>query len=130
MTRILARWAITAAAIAFAAWLFDGIWFRGPTHGTAELQHKIIPLLIVAAIATVVTAWVKPVLTILSIPLILLTLGIFLLVLNALMLKFVAWLSGLVDLGFHVNGFWTAVWGSIVISIVTWILDALVGPDE
>ena len=130
MTRILARWAITAAAIAFAAWLFDGIWFKGPTHGSAELQHKIVPLLIVAAIMTAVTAWVKPVLTLLSIPLILLTLGIFLLVLNALLLKLVAWISGLFDLGFHVNGFWTAVGGSIVISITTWILDALVGPDE
>lgn len=130
MTRILARWIITAAAIALAAGLFDGIRFSGPTHGTAEVQHKILPLLAVALIAALVTAWVKPLLTILSIPLILLTLGIFLLVLNALMLKFTAWLSGLVGLGFHVNGFWTALWGSVVISITTWILDALVGPDE
>lgn len=130
MTRFLARWAITAAAIAFAAWVFDGIWFEGATHGQAEIKDKILPLLVVALISGAVTAFVKPVLQLLSLPFILLTLGIFLLVLNALLLKLTAWLSDLVDLGFHVDGFWTALWGSVVISITTWILDALVGPDE
>lgn len=84
----------------------------------------------VALISWAVTAWVKPVLTVLSIPFILVTLGFFLLVLNALLLFFTEWVADLFDLGFHVEGFWTAVGGALVISITTWILDALVGVGD
>jgi putative membrane protein len=130
VTNFLMRWVITATSLAVAAWILDGIRFDGATSGRAEFEDKILPLLAVALISTIVTIFVKPVLTILSIPFILLTLGLFLLVLNALLLLFTEWLSGLFDLGFHVDGFWPAVWGSIIITITTWILDALVGPDE
>lgn len=130
MIAFLSRWAITAAALAFAAQLLDGIWFEGATEGSAELEDKIVPLLVVALISCAVTAWVKPVLTVLSIPFILLTLGLFLIVLNALLLRFTAWIADGVDLGFHVDGFWPAVWGSIIISITTWVLDAIVGVDD
>ena len=75
--------ATTAISLAVAAWLVDGIRFTGPRHGLAEIEHKIIPLLIVAAILGLVTSFVKPVLTVLSIPFIILTLGLFLLVINA-----------------------------------------------
>ena len=57
-------------------------------------------------------------LTFLSIPFIILTLGLFLLVINALMLMLTGWLAGELDIGFHVDGFWTAVGGAIVITIV------------
>lgn len=130
MIAFLSRWAITAAALALAAQLLDGIWFEGATEGSAELEDKIVPLLVVALISCAVTAWVKPVLTILSIPFILVTLGLFLVVLNALLLRFTAWIADGVDLGFHVDGFWPAVWGSIIISITTWVLDAIVGVDD
>ncbi len=130
MLTFLSRWAITAAALAVAAQLIDGIWFSGATQGRAELSDKIVPLLLVALISCVVTAWVKPVLTFLSIPFILLTLGIFLIVLNALLLRLTAWLADAVGIGFHVSGFWPAVWGSIIISITTWFLDAMVGVDD
>lgn len=130
MLAFLSRWAITAAALAAAAQLLGGIWFEGATSGRAELEDKILPLLLVALISCVVTAWVKPVLTFLSIPFILVTLGLFLIILNALLLRFTAWLADLVDIGFHVNGFWAAFWGSIIISITTWFLDALVGVDD
>jgi len=130
MLAFLSRWAITAAALAVAAQLLDGIWFEGADAGRAELEDKILPLLLVALISCVVTAWVKPVLTFLSIPFILVTLGLFLIILNALLLRFTAWLAGLVDIGFHVSGFWAAFWGSIIISITTWFLDALVGVDD
>ncbi|MBU2694120.1 MULTISPECIES: phage holin family protein [Pimelobacter] len=130
MLAFLSRWAITAAALAVAAQLLGGIWFEGADSGRAELEDKILPLLLVALISCVVTAWVKPVLTFLSIPFILVTLGLFLIILNALLLRFTAWLAGLVDIGFHVSGFWAAFWGSIIISITTWFLDALVGVDD
>jgi putative membrane protein len=130
MTAFLARWVITSVALALAAQVMDGIWFEGPANGQAELEEKLLPLIGVALISCAVTAFVKPILTVLSIPLILLTLGLFLLVLNALLLMFTAWLADLVDVGFHVDGFWPAVGGAIIISITTWILDAIVGVDE
>jgi putative membrane protein len=124
-------WLLTnAAALALAAALFDGIRFTGPDDGQAEFTEKIVPLLLVAAILGLVTSLVKPVLTFLSIPLIILTLGLFLVVINALMLIFTAWLAGVLGVGFHVDGFWTAVGGSIVITVVTWGLDGLIGERE
>lgn len=131
MVAFLARWAITAVALALAAQVMDGIWFKGADQGQAELEDKLLPLLGVALILSLVTAFVKPVLTILSIPLILLTLGLFLLVINALLLMLTGWLADDVfGVGFHVDGFWPAVGGAIIISVTTWVLDALVGVDE
>jgi putative membrane protein len=124
-------WLVTSAvALAVAAWLFDGIRFTGPIHGTAEIKHKLLPLLIVALILGIVSSLVKPVLTILSIPFIIVTLGLFLLVINAAMLLLTSWLADQLDIGFKVDGFWTAVGGAIVITVVTWIVDRLIGPDE
>ncbi len=130
MVAFLARWAITGIALAFAAQVMDGIWFEGPARGQAEIEDKLLPLIGVALILGVVTAFIKPVLTILSIPFILLTLGLFLLVINALMLLLTAWVADALDVGFHVDGFWPAVGGAIIISVTTWILDALVGVDK
>lgn len=130
MLAFLSRWGITAAALALAAQLIDGIWFEGVRDGSAEIQDKFVPLMLVALISCAVTAWVKPLLTLLSIPFILVTLGLFLLVLNALLLRLTAWFADLVDLGFHVDGFWPAVGGAIIISVTTWVLDAFVGVDD
>ena len=124
-------WLLTnAVALAIAAALFEGISFGGPDQGSAEITHKLVPLLLVSLILGAVTSFVKPVLKILSIPLIIVTLGLFLLVINALMLMFTAWLAGLFDIGFHVDGFWTALGGSIVITLATWVLDAVIGDDR
>jgi len=130
MLAFLARWAITSVALALAAQVMDNIWFDGPRQGQAELEDKLLPLLGVALILSLVTAFVKPVLVLLSIPFILVTLGLFLLVLNALLLMLTGWVADLLDIGFHVEGFWSAVGGAIIISVTTWILDALVGVDE
>ena len=70
----LVTWLVTnAVALAVAAWLFEGIWFSGPTQGQAEIEEKLLPLLVVALILGVVTAIVKPVLTLLTLPLVVLT---------------------------------------------------------
>lgn len=130
MLAFLSRWAITAAAVAVAAQFIDGIAFSGPDAGRAEIEHKILPLLGVALISTAITSLVKPVLVFLSFPFILLTLGLFLLVLNALLLQFTAWLAEMVDIGFDVDGFWPAVGGAIIISVTTWILDAMLGVED
>ena len=125
--RFLTWLVTTAVALAVATLLIDGIYFTGPTHGMEEIKHKIVPLLLVSLILGVVTAFVKPLLTFLSIPLIVITLGLFLLLINAGMLKFTSWLAGKLDIGFHVEGFWPAVGGAIVITVVTWIVDSVIG---
>jgi len=113
----------TAVALAVAAWLIDGIKFGGPTGGSAEFQEKFLPLLGVAIILGVVSSVVKPVLTILSLPVVILTLGLFLVVINAAMLLLTSWIADKLDIDFHVTGFWPAVGGAIIITIVSWVVD-------
>jgi putative membrane protein len=120
----------TAAAVAVATWLFGGIFFTGPSSGSAEVQHKILPLLLVALILGAISSFVKPVITFFSIPFIILTLGLFLLVINALMLMLTAWIAGQIDIGFHVEGFWTAVGGALVITLVNGFIDVAVLEDD
>jgi putative membrane protein len=73
-----------------------------------------------------VNAFVRPVLKILTFPLIILTLGIFALVVNGLMLWLTSRLSGALGLGFHVDGFWPAFWGAVVVSVVSTLLSMMV----
>jgi putative membrane protein len=89
-----------------------------------------VPLLLVALILGLVSNVVKPVVTFFSIPFIILTVGLFLLVINALMLMLTAWIAGGVGIGFHVDGFWNAVGGSIIITLVTWGTASLVKDDD
>jgi putative membrane protein len=130
VVRFLSWLVTTALALAVATLLVDGIYFEGPVHGQEEIEHKLVSLLLVALILGVVTSLVKPILTILSIPFIIVTLGLFLLVINAGMLALTGWLAGKLDIGFHVTGFWPAVAGAIVITVVTWIVDGLIGDSR
>ncbi|MDF9715164.1 phage holin family protein [Nocardioides sp. ChNu-99] len=116
---------VNALGIAVAAWLFDGIAFDGATSGQAEIEDKILPLLGVALIFSVVTAFVTPLVKLLSLPLILLTLGLFLFVVNAAMFLFTGWVADRFDIPFTVDGFWTALGASIVITVVTWVVEAV-----
>ena len=120
----------TAAGVAVATWLFNGIYFRGPTYGQAEFDHKLVPLLLVALILGLVSNFVRPVVTFFSIPFIIFTLGLFLLVINALMLMLTAWIAGGVGIGFHVQGFWNALGGSIVITLVNWGTASVLKDDD
>jgi putative membrane protein len=123
--RFLLRVLVTAAALAVAAWLIDGIYFDGPRHGMDEVQEKILPLLLVALILSLINSLVRPVLTILSIPFIIVTLGLFLLVINALLFWAVASLVP----GFSVTGFWSALIGALLYSALAWVLSAIL-PDK
>ena len=111
---------VNALALAAAAWLLDGIRVTGDTT-----EDRMITLALVALIFGVVNAVVEPVVKVLSIPFIILTLGLFLLVVNALMLLLTGWVAGELGLGFEVDGFWTAVLGGVIITIATWILEAV-----
>ncbi|GAB7002643.1 phage holin family protein [Nocardioides sp. AN3] len=121
--RLLGWLVSNAVALAVATWLIDGISFTGPSTGGAEIRHKLLPLIGVAIILGVVSSFVKPILKLLSLPIIILTLGLFLLVLNAAMLLLTGWLAGKLGIGFEVDGFWAAVAGAIIITIVTWLVD-------
>jgi putative membrane protein len=112
-----------ALALLVAIWLFDGISLSADTR-----TDRIVQLLITGGIFGVISSLVKPVLQVLSIPLIVVTLGLFLLVINALMLLLTSKIADTLDLGFHVDGFWTAVGGALVISVVGIVVDAVL-PD-
>ncbi len=119
-----------ALAVAVAAALLDGIWFSGPSGGASELEHKFWPLIFVAVIMGLVSMLVKPVVQLLSIPFIILTLGLFLWVINALMLKLTAGIAGVLDIGFHVNGFWSALLGALIITLVNFFVDRVLVDDK
>ena len=119
----LIRVVVNALALGAAAWLIDGIRVGGDT------QEQLLTLLAVGAVFGVVNAFITPVVKLLSLPFIILTLGLFLLVVNALMLMLTSSISDALGLRFTVDGFWTAVLGSIIISIVSAVLGALTSDD-
>lgn len=128
--RFLASLVATMAGLAAAAWLFNGISFDGASSPFLdEVRDKIVPLALVALVVWVVDLVITPVVKLLSLPLIVLTLGLFLLVVNALMLLLAAWIADKFDLGFHVDGFWVAVGGSLVITLVERIVSAILVDD-
>ncbi len=123
----LVIWLVTnTLAVGVAAWLVPGIRFteRG---GLAEYWPT---LLAIGVILGLVSSIVKPVVKVLSIPFIILTLGLFLWIINALMLELTAWLATQLDLGFRVGDFfWQALLGALVITLVNWAVDTLVDDD-
>ena len=129
MIRIIVWILGNAIAVAVAALLLDGIGFDGPTTGQDEWTEKILPLLSVSVIMGLVTVFVEPFVKFFSLPFIILTVGLFLLVVNALMLMLTAWIAGELGVGFYVDGFWTAMLGSIIITIVTFFVDLVVQDD-
>ncbi|MBD9732718.1 MULTISPECIES: phage holin family protein [unclassified Streptomyces] len=123
MMNFLVKTIANAGALAVAVWLLDNITLTGDSTG-----KKAGTLILVALIFGVVNVLVKPIVQLLSLPLLILTLGLFTLVVNALMLLLTSWLAEVFDLSFHVEGFWTAVLGGLIISVVSWALN-LVLPD-
>jgi putative membrane protein len=121
--RILVRVVINAVALWLAALLVDGITLGEPN----ETGTTVLTALLVGAIFGIANVIVKPILTILSIPFIIVTLGLFLIVINALMLGLTSWLADLFGLPFHVSDFfWDAILGAIIVSVVSWGMSFLV----
>ncbi len=108
---ILVRWLLLTISIIITSYLVDGIHVSG--FGSAFFAAMVLGIL---------NALFRPVLLIITLPINILTLGLFTFVINALLLKMV---SGLVP-GFHVYGFWSAVFGSLIISLVSWMLSSFV----
>jgi putative membrane protein len=119
MVRAISVVLFNAGAVAIAAWIFPGIEIGGDTT-----TDRVVTLLVVGAILGVINAVIAPVIKLLSLPFIIVTLGLALLLINALMLKFAAWIADQADVAFRVEGFWTAVGGALVISLVLMALEA------
>ncbi|MFI6106889.1 phage holin family protein [Streptomyces sp. NPDC051310] len=120
MMNFLVKTIANAGALAVAIWLLQDITLTGDSTG-----KKALTLVLVALVFGVVNVLVKPVVKLLTLPLFILTLGLFTLVVNALMLLLTSWLADKLDLNFHVEGFWTAVLGGLIISVVSWALNVV-----
>lgn len=118
------RTLVVAAALWVATVLVDGIELAGSSAGT-----RILTLVAVALIFGLVNAVLKPIVTTIGCPLYILTLGLFGLVVNALLFLLTGWLSDAVGLPFTVDGFWSGFWGAIIVAIVSFFLH-LVIPDR
>lgn len=119
---IIIRWIIATIAVLVTAWIIPGITITG---------DGIIVALAVAVILGLVNAIIRPILILLSCGCIVLTLGVFMLVVNAASLWLASWFSQLLGIGFYVDGFFPALFGSIVISLISWLLSIfLIGEDE
>lgn len=118
-----------AAGLAVASWFLAGIRFDGPSRGMEELQEKALPLLGVALILTLINTFIRPILSAISFPITIITLGLFQLLINGLMLLLAGRLADAFDLGFTVKGLWAAVVGAIVITVVGWFVDSVVGEE-
>lgn len=125
MKNFVVKTIANAGALAVAIWLINDITLTGTSTG-----KKALALVVVALIFGLVNFVVKPIVQLLTLPLFIVTLGLFTLVVNALMLLLTSWLADKLDLSFHVEGFWTAVLGGLIISIVSWALNVVLPDDK
>lgn len=121
---LIVRLVINALAIWLAAIWVGGITIVTDTYD--DNTHKVLVLLGIAVVFTVINALVKPIVKLLSLPLVILTLGLFILVINGLMLKLTAVITETTKYGLRIDGFWAAVWGALIVSLVNWVLGVLV----
>lgn len=113
------RWLITSVALLVAVYLVPGIRVE---------ENAFLAIVIMALVLGLINAFVKPVLEFLSCGLIVLTLGLFLLVINAFMFWLASYVTAdVLHMGFYVRDFWSALLGSIVVSIVSFILSIVIG---
>lgn len=114
---------VNAVALWVAAWLVGGIQLA---EGSGSTQEQIVTILLVALVFGVANAIIRPVLVVLSVPALILTLGLFIFIVNAAMLGITSWFSGLVGLDFHVDSFfWDAILGALIISLVSMVINTL-----
>ena len=111
MNGILIRWLTLTVAIVFTSYLLDGIHISG-----------FFSALLAAAMLGILNAFFRPLALLLTLPINIMSLGFFTFVINALMLK----MASAVITGFDVNGFWTAVFGSLLISVISWLLNSFI----
>jgi len=112
MAGIFIRWLILTVSIIFASYTIDGIFVSG-----------FLSAILAAAALGILNALLRPFLIILTLPINIVSLGLFTFIINAFLLK----IASVVVPGFDVRGYWPAIVGSIIISIISWLLNALIG---
>jgi putative membrane protein len=120
---ILIRVVLNAVAVWVATLLVGGVDVTTDSTG-----KKVATLVVVGAVLGLVNATIKPVVKLLSLPLLILSLGLFALVINGLLFWLTAAVSNAAGAPFHVDGFWAGFWGALVVSVVSWLLSIVV-PD-
>src|SRR5574341_16136 len=116
---LLVRWAINAAALWVAVWLLDGIEW---------VDSGFVSVAVTALIFGLVNALIRPIITILTCPLIILTLGLGTLLINTAMFALTGWLAQQFHVGFAITGgFWTAFFGALIVTVVSAVLSAVLG---
>lgn len=122
--KFLIRWLVTALAVGAAVWLVPGI-------DIISSMESWIVIALCGLILSLINMSIKPILQVLSLPVTVITLGIFYLIVNTLMLYLAAWITnGIFQVGFHIDSFGSAFVASIVISIVSVILGAITGTND
>ena len=121
--KFLIRWLIIAVAVLLTAWLLPGIHIEG--------ANAFITVLIVALILGFLNAIIRPILAFLSCGCIVATLGLFMLVINAVMLWLTSYIAvNWLGVGFYVDGFWPALFGSIIISVISYFLSMFLTDED
>ncbi len=120
MQNALIKWLINTIAIILAVRIVPGITYGGDWAG----------ILAVGVIFGLINTVIRPVIRLFSLPLLIISLGLFTFVINALMLSLTSWISGELKLGFHVGSFKAALIGSLLISLVSLVLSCLLPPRE
>lgn len=120
MRKILLRWLINSIALYAAAQMVPGI------HAAGDWRTIVI----VAAIFGLVNALIRPVIKLLTCPLLILTLGLFTLVINTLMLGLTSWLATQFNVGFYIDSFLDAFWGALIISFASLAITLLIGEEK
>ncbi|GLY89311.1 phage holin family protein [Actinoallomurus iriomotensis] len=123
--KILIRVVTTAIALWVATLIVSGIDLT-----TASTPKKVGTLIAVAVVFGLINAFLKPIVKTLGCVFYILTLGLFALVVNGLLLWLASWSAGKLNLPFHVSGFWPAFWGAIVVGVVSWLLNLFVHDDK
>lgn len=128
MQRFLSTWLVSAVALSVAAWLLGDHMNIGESDDSTST--RVIAVLVVALVFTFINSIVGPIIKVLSIPFIIITLGLALLVINALLLLLTERITDAFDVMFHIDGFWWAVVASVVISVSQSIVGAFVAPRD
>ncbi|HQW75190.1 MAG TPA: phage holin family protein [Ornithinibacter sp.] len=128
MKNFLIRVGVNGVALWVAALVLPGI---NLAEGDLGWGCKLWTIFFVAVIFGIVNAVIKPIANLLSLPFIVLTLGLFIFVVNAFMLQLTEWVSGWLDLSFSIeNFFWDAIFGAIIITLVSWVLNVVLPEDD
>jgi putative membrane protein len=125
MRRFLIRLLINAFALWLTTLIVSGVSVKSYAPGWGE---RVITFLLVALIFGIVNGIIGNLIRIVAFPLYILTLGLLALVVNALLLLLVAWLSGLLGFGLVIDSFWSGFWGALVLGLISWLIGIILRP--